>query len=171
MISEVSHKIKKREHANDKVYTPTALARRCISLVNISPSDTLLDPCRGKGAFYDNFPAENKKHFCEVEDGIDFFDFVGDVDWIISNPPYSMLDAWIKHTLNITPRRGFAYLLGINNLTARRVEMIEMAGYGLLTMEMFKVFGWFGMSAFCVFKRGTKSIIKYNRKVWRMEND
>ena len=162
MKSTIGHSIKHRQKPNDDFYTPPELARECVRLVK--PIGSILDPCRGNGAFFNNLPRGTK--YCELKEGKDFYKFNEKIDWIISNPPYSDLDKWLKHSFKLA-RKGVAYLLGINNLTARRLELANHYGFGLTKMSMFKVFKWWGMSLFVVWEKGKKDIIKYNRKVWR----
>jgi hypothetical protein len=168
MNIKTSHKIKYRLRKKDRFYTPRELAKELITLVPFKNDDFLFDPCLGKGAFFDNYPIENKKDFCEIDLDKDFFEFEGKVDWCISNPPYSLLDNWFKKTCEIS-RKGFAYLLGWNNLTAKRIEFCnkEPFSFGLTTIHMFKVFEWYGMSCFVIFEKNKPNIISYNRKVWR----
>jgi hypothetical protein len=165
-ISKISHDIKHRKTHNDKFYTPEALAIECISMCDIEDSEEILDSARGKGSFYNNFPKNNKRAWCEIEDGRCFFEEKNCYHWIITNSPYSILDAWIEKTCELS-KRGFGLLLGWNNLTAKRIEYCEKQGFGLTKLKMFKVFQWYGMSCFVVFERGKKSILEYNRKVWR----
>ena len=61
----------------DIVMTPEWLAKEII--LHFSPSGIILDPCRGKGAFYDNFNTETKE-WCELEEGIDFLTYNNKVD-------------------------------------------------------------------------------------------
>ena len=84
---------------------------------------------------------------------------------ICSNPPYSILDDWFKHTINLNPD-CFSYLLGIGNLTTRRIEWCEKAGYGLTHMTMLKVKTWYGMSVIVVFEKNKDSVISIDRKVY-----
>lgn len=80
------------------VYTDPNFAKRIISYFSpqFDSTDTFLDPCRGAGAFYDNFPmpdevlrpGETNKGYCELQEGKDFFDYENYVDWIITNPPW-----------------------------------------------------------------------------------
>ena len=69
-------------------------------------------------------------------------------------------------TLLLNPRE-FSLLIGIGNLTTRRIEMIENAGYGLSKMKMLKIYKWYGMSCMVLFEKNKESIIEYDRKVYR----
>lgn len=86
---------------NDKVYTPVNIAKHIISYLPIKAGDTLLEPCKGKGAFYDNFPADCSKDYCEIDEDKDFFEYNTKADWIITNPPYSIFDAFVKHCFDL----------------------------------------------------------------------
>src|ERR1700757_37371 len=85
-IYEGSDPTSQRE--NDLVYTSPALARRIVEYLN--PQGFCVDPCRGRGAFYDAFDPENRD-WCEIREGRDFLTWAFDrpVDWCITNPPFS----------------------------------------------------------------------------------
>lgn len=88
---------------NDKCMTPHLLARKLIRLLPLYDSAfiKILDPFRGTGAFFNNFPEYTDKRWCEIDNGRDFFDCTDKVDWIISNPPYSIFDAVLDHSFDI----------------------------------------------------------------------
>lgn len=87
---------------NDKVYTPINIAKYIINSLPIKENEILLEPCRGKGAFYYNFPINTIKEYCEIDEGKDFFNYNKKVDWIITNPPYSIFDSFVKHCFEIS---------------------------------------------------------------------
>ena len=104
---------KVKNSLHDKTFTPRAAAAACMQILDIEKTDHCLDPARGGGAFYDQFTCnEDHKHYCEIDEGIDFLTWTpeaeladkngctllqqrqrGDgayhLDWIITNPPYS----------------------------------------------------------------------------------
>jgi hypothetical protein len=167
MSSQTSHAIKGRTKANDIFITPRELAKQQIDMIETNDGDVWLDPCRNSadGSYYSQFP--NGDHeWCEVIENKSFFDFNKPVDIICQNPPYSILNDWIKKNIELNPR-VISMLIGINNLTARRIEMLENAGYGLTKMKMMKVFKWYGMSCIVQFEKDKDSIIQFDRKVWR----
>jgi hypothetical protein len=47
------------------------------------------------------------------------------------------------------------------------MEYMESQGYYITKLHMCKVFKWFGMSLIVVWEKGGKSILSYDRKVWR----
>ena len=167
MSSKVSHNIKKRNTANDIFITPLDLAKIHIDSINYNDSDKWLDPCKNNGSYYNQFPNDNKD-YCEILDNKDFLEYSGEVDIIIQNPPYSIMDKWIKKNIELNPR-VISLLIGVGNLTARRIEMFENAGYGASYLKMLKVYEWYGMSYIVNFEKGKKSIIDIDRKVYRGE--
>jgi hypothetical protein len=166
MRTGIANKIKYRKYANDEFYTPEKLAIELVKLVPFKVGDVWLDNAPGTKAFLNNFPEGVDPSSCP-----DFFDVpVDSCDWAVTNPPYSKLDDWFLHSTK-TCRKGFAYLLGFHNITPRRIEMCEKAGFGLTQVHLCKVFKWFGISAFCVFEKGKPSVIQYDRKVWHSEEE
>ena len=81
--------------ANDVVMTPVSTAELIVDY--FKPSGTTLEPCRGDGAFYDLLQGD----WCEISEGRDFFDYNKKVDWIITNPPFSIFDAFLLHSFSI----------------------------------------------------------------------
>lgn len=104
--------------------------------------------------------------WCEIDSGRDFWDWSMPVDWLVSNPPYSCIDAVLEHSARLA-RKGFGYLLGINNLTPRRIEAMDKAGFGITKVHLCKVFKFYGMSAFVLWQRNHDGIVGYDRVVWR----
>jgi hypothetical protein len=176
MNSKTGHKIKKRISPNDVFITPKALSKKAIDMVKKSSwkhtCPKWYDPFRNSGSYYNQFPCEEVcKRWSEIIDGRDFFKFSID-DWgigfkiICSNPPYSMLDDVIKHSIALKPDI-VNYLLGVNNLTPRRIEMFEKAGYSLTKVHLCKVYKWYGMSCIVQFEKDSEACITYDRIVWR----
>ena len=84
---------------------------------------------------------------------------------------YSQISHEIKHSAEIC-EKGFAYLLGHDNVTARRIEYLEKMGFYITKFHLCKVMKWFGMSVFVVWEKKTsdfKGIIDYDRNVWKMD--
>lgn len=149
--------------ANDVIYTPKDLAAELVAEVPIQAHQTVLDPFRGGGAFYDHLAGAE---WCEIQMGRDFFERSAPIDWCVSNPPWSIVDDVLGHTCEIS-QIGFAYLLANHGVTPRRLEIVEAAGFGLTKMRLSKVFKWYGIAAFCVFERDKPSVVSYDRVVWK----
>lgn len=165
MTSKTSHSIKKRENPNDVFLTPPELALKAINMVETKPEDHWLDPFKNTGNYYRQFPTANKSS-TEILEGKDFFEYRDKVDVICSNPPYSLMDRVLQHSISLQPR-VINYLIGINNLTTRRIEMLHDAGYGLTRLHMCKVFKWYGMSCIVQFEKDKDNVISYDRQIWK----
>jgi len=82
---------------SDYVQTPEWCAKDMIDY--FKPIGKILDPCRGKNkVFYNSL---NNSDWCEITEGIDFFENNNQYDWIIGNPPYSIFNIWIKQSYKI----------------------------------------------------------------------
>lgn len=165
MSSKTGHKIKQRTKANDVFITPLELAKKHIDMIDYKDEDMWLDPSKNNGSYYNQYPSD-KKDYCEILEDKDFFNYKGNPSIICENPPYSLLDKWFKKVIELNPR-VYSCLIGVGNLTARRIEWFEKAGYGIKKLKMLKVFRWYGMSYIVVFEKGYKSILEIDRKVYR----
>ena len=72
------------------MFTPLDISKDIISNMPIQETDIVLEPFKGEGSFYNQFPKCNKC-YCEKDENIDFFNWQDKVDWIISNPPFKIL--------------------------------------------------------------------------------
>ena len=114
------------KNIGDKVYTPENIAKKIISEFNLE--GIVLDPFKGKGAFYDNLPETVQKDWCELDEGKDFFHYTERVDWIISNPPYSIFGDVLDHSFEIC--NNIVYLIPINKLTSSFTRIKYLKAWG-----------------------------------------
>ncbi len=163
--SNTSHNIKQRETPNDVFITPLKLAKYNIDMIEYKEEDVWYDPFKNNGSYYNQFPNENKK-WSEILEEKDFFTFDEKVDIICSNPPYSMINKVLEKSVELKPRI-ISYLIGVNNLTAKRMEYMENNGYYITKIHMCKVFKWYGMSMIVVWEKDKNPIMSYDRVVWR----
>jgi type I restriction-modification system DNA methylase subunit len=91
----------------DKYYTPARLAKKIVKYFN--PKGIILEPCAGTGVFLKYMP--DAEH-CEIDEGIDYFDYNKKVDWIITNPPYSKFKDFLLKGL--THSKNIVFLSHIN---------------------------------------------------------
>lgn len=82
---------------SDTVMTPSNVAKWIVAQFPITGK--CLDPCAGEDAFFNAMPEPKQR--CEISEGLDFFDYAGEVDWIITNPPYSIYDKFLEHCFNV----------------------------------------------------------------------
>ena len=168
-MEQVAHSIKHRATPKDVFYTPTDLVKLHLDLVKpyVQDGDVIYDPFFGKGAYHNAFPSaflSNTFQFSEIEMGKDFFEFDEEVQVIISNPPYSMIDKVLEKSVALNPH-VISYLIGFHNLTTKRIEYMNQQGYGLEVLHLTKVMKWYGMSVVCIFVKGGPNCISFDRKV------
>ena len=155
-------KIKQRSIANDRVYTPLEVALKLIEMTEIKETDSILDPSKGRGIFFDNLPNCREKMWCEIEDGVDFFEFHhDDIDVVIGNPPYSLWTDWLKHTISLNPRK-IAYVFGMLNFTPIRLQLLYDSGYRITKIHITTVANWFANCVLAVFERNAEPIITFD---------
>jgi hypothetical protein len=112
---------------NDMVMTPRHIAKQMIDFYaewyDLSEC-VLLDPCRGDGAFYDQYPDYCTKDWCEITEGRDFFDWPYKVDWIITNPPYSIFPQFLEKCFEVAD--NVALLIPLAKLVSslKRIKMV-----------------------------------------------
>ena len=153
-LGNIANKIQNRAKPKDVFYTPEVLAKKHIEMIVSGAGDIWYDNARGKGAYYDNFPTENKR-WSEIDEGRNLFDFNERVDIICTNPPYSLLNKILEKSVSLQPR-VISYLIGQQNLTPHRLQFMKNNGYGLVKLHLCKVRGFFGYSAICVWERGKR---------------
>tara|TARA_R110002012_G_scaffold267492_2_gene451306 strand:+ start:1283 stop:1819 length:537 start_codon:yes stop_codon:yes gene_type:complete len=107
---------------HDKVMTPEKMAKKIINLYKIK--GVVLDPCKGMGAFYNNFPKNCIKDFCEIDENKDFFKYNKKVDWIITNPPYSIFEEFLKHSQILSDNIVFLIPMSKAFSSLKRLKMI-----------------------------------------------
>ena len=111
---------------NDKCYTPFPIAKKIIDLFPLYGK--VLDPFKGGGAFYEQYPDFIDKDWCEIDDGRDFFDYTEKVDWIVSNPPYSILDEVLEHSFEIAD--NVVYLVPLSKIFTSLRRIRGILAYG-----------------------------------------
>ncbi len=117
----------------DIVMTPEWLAVEIIN--HFKPTGKLLDPCRGEGAFYNNFSTSNKD-WCELGEGKDFLQYTDKCDWIITNPPWSKMQKFLEHGMKLSD--NIVYLVTFNHYTTKK-RMRDMRNYGFALKEVYCV--------------------------------
>lgn len=119
-------------NGNDRVYTPPELAKQIVQ--HFKPSGKILEPCKGKGAFTDAMYvfADNGYISCyEIDIGLDFLSSTPPHhDWIITNPPWSQLRAFLSKSMQVADNVVFLCLVNAFFMKARQRDMQE-AGFGM----------------------------------------
>lgn len=105
MTTDLFGNVRHVAQEGDKVYTPDWCAQDMVD--HFHPSGRILEPCKGGGAFLRALL--NDTFWCEIDEGVDFFDWVEPVDWIITNPPYSILKEFFVHSMSVTNNIVFLF--------------------------------------------------------------
>jgi DNA modification methylase len=175
MNSKTSSDIKKRVKANDIFYTPIGLVKIHLNYIKeyVDENDIILDGFFGTGNYYNTFAEvfdkNNTFDYTEIELGLDFFNYDKKVNIIISNPPYSIIDKILQHSVKLEPHT-ISYLIGQHNLTNKRIEYMNNNGYYLSKLFFTKINEWYGMSIIVVFtKKAQHNCIDFDRTIWRMK--
>lgn len=127
----------------DRVYTPAWCAADMVR--HFQPQGEILEPCRGAGAILDHLPPN--AHWCEIDEGKDFFLWRTQVDWIITNPPYSKLRPFMVHAFDVA--RNVVLLIPARNLFSGYGTVREAKRYGNM-----KQLRWYGTGAALGFPMG-----------------
>lgn len=111
---------------NDNISTPIEISKKIIKMFDVE--GTILDAFKGNGSFYNQYPSHCKKEWCEIKDGRDFFEYNNKVDWIITNPPYSILDEVLDHSFNIAD--NIVYLVPLSKIVSSMGRIRKIKQYG-----------------------------------------
>lgn len=148
----------------DKEYffhqTPVELCKKLINVVPLCSGDKVLEPFKGEGGFYNNFPDFVEKDYCEIEEGKDYKDYDKDIDWIITNPPFKIdKKNAIFYLLNYYAdkvKKGIAFLVsdyGISTLTPIRLKILNEKGIYIHAISVCSIKKWRGRYFFIIFKK------------------
>jgi hypothetical protein len=155
----------------DDVYyfhqTPEELCKELIKKLEIEEGDTILEPFKGEGGFYNNFPDKTIKYYTEIEEGLDYKTFDKNIDWVISNPPFKLNNKSIKDSkinsfyslleyYSTRVNKGIAFLGNdycFSTLNPRRIKKLEDNGLYLHKVIVCNVKKWRGRYFFLIFKK------------------
>lgn len=122
--------------SDDVVMTPQPLADAIVN--HFRPTGDILEPCKGTGAFLNAFRAYSHEtcrlsdiDWCEITEGRDFNQHPPDeVDWIITNPPWSQIRSFLQRSMQISD--NVVFLMTINHAwTKARIRDVREAGFGI----------------------------------------
>ncbi len=142
--------VKNRKVANDTWSTPVDIVKAQVATVAdiMTPAVSTLeckwvDPFKHTGRYYNNFPEDVEKDWCEITQGRDALKYNYTDTVVVSNPPYSILTPLLDKMAK--DKAAVISLLILNHaLTAPRLEKMEKAGYRLAGLTFCNVKGWFG---------------------------
>jgi hypothetical protein len=155
--------------------TPVDLAKDLMVHVPLAESDRLLEPFRGEGAFYNNFPVNNPKDWSEITDGRNYIDYTGEYDWVISNPPFKLdgetgrVNAFWKLLDYYTDRaqKGVAFLGNdtcFQTLTPKRLQHLVSKGWSIQKIVVCSIKKWRGRYFFMIIEKKPVSLYTFEDK-------
>ena len=172
MNPQTSHKIKNRASPSDVFITPKKLAKQQIDMVLSSLQNenhnklVWYDPFRNTGNYFHQFP-DGSNEWSETLDGKDFSDVNNNVDVRCSNPPYSCINQILAKTVELNPKY-ISYIVGMGNLTPKRLEFLNTHGYFMEKIHMCNVTHFYGSSYILQFKLGSgTNVMSYDRGYWK----
>lgn len=147
--------------SNDDVQTPIELAERIVN--HFKPSGEILEPCKGEGNFIRFMP---DAQWCEIKENRDFFKFQCRVDWIVTNPPWSLIRTFLRHAMTVSD--NIVFLMTINHLwTKARIRDIKEFGFGIKEICLVDMPATFPQSGFQLgaihLQRGYSSDVKITK--------
>jgi len=121
------------KNGKDRVYTPEILVNSCLDFLAtlgvFNKSKVVLEPASGLGAFTSKLRLLGKQVLeCEIDEGVDFFDFNEQVDFIITNPPWSLTRKFLNHSMDLTD--NIAFLIPVNHIIGLKARMRDMRQKG-----------------------------------------
>lgn len=152
--------------------TPYELAKELIKFCRIELGQRVVEPFRGEGAFYNNFPDIAIKDYSEIRQGKDYKDLATNFDWVITNPPFQIEDEKKKLVNAFWPlldyftqhaRAGVAFLGNdrcFSTLTPQRMAVLASRGFHLSKVVLCGVKKWRGRYYFLIFEKKPNSFFE-----------
>jgi len=168
--------INKPSNSKTSHYTNPELVEDLLDITPLNKEWNILDAGSGQNkVWYNSLVRRGYKAFeCEIEDGADFFKWDKPVDCIVGNPPYHLITEFTTHIWNNMPQvKCIGWLLNINGfncMTPKKLETFKNIGMSLSKIHVVADERWFGRYYYLVFN-GDKSIISWNTKVYKEEQD
>ena len=124
-----------KNNPSDKVYTPEFIVDEVLEVFGseIESHSVILEPFRGGGAFYDKLkPLATKLNgdveWCEIDEGRCFFEWDKKVDWIITNPPYSIFKEILPKMLEVAD--NIVLVIPMNKLLSSMPRLMDIKRAG-----------------------------------------
>lgn len=155
---------------NDIVFTKPEMAKKLISLIPYAEEDTWIEPCRGKGAFYNLMPLNSQ--WCEINEGRNYFNYdFGKVDITVSNPPFVPRKLFIRfHERAMdTTRKQIWWLISMVSFgafTPKRLNSWANQGWFMSKIHLCQDKRWYGRYGFICFTRTPSDWLSWDEQVF-----
>lgn len=153
--------------------TPELLCKELMKHIPLKDNDVVLEPFKGEGSFYNNFPDNVMKEWCEIQEGKDYQDYDKSVDWVISNPPFRLETKkgrvnsffYLLNYFASRVNKGIAFLGNdscFSTLTPKRLkELNDKYDLFIHDIVVCNIKKWRGRYFFIIFKKGKSDFYKY----------
>lgn len=122
-------------NGNDRVMTPDDLALKIVEHFKGQIKGGVLEPCAGQGAFVRALQRTGYRPLeLELDRGSDFFAFHEQVDWIITNPPWSKIREFACHAYEVA--HDIVVLISLNHLFVLKARYRDMLEAGFWIKEI-----------------------------------
>jgi hypothetical protein len=129
---------------------------------------SVLDAGSGKNKVWYNNISSNRKHECEIEDGIDFMEWTTPVDWVVGNPPFHQGWLFTEKASRIA-KIGIAFLGNINfwnSCLPSRLQTLKDRGFEITRIHIVQDKRWFGRYYFIIFEKKKRGVVSWNTKTY-----
>jgi hypothetical protein len=142
-------------------YTPTEVVIELLKDVTFVSGDLTLEPCAGRdNRFYNLIPGDKER--CEIEEGLDFFQYTGSPTKIITNPPFhdqnkkNICVSVIEHCLKVATQEVWLLLncQMFNSMTPCRLHKYLKMGWKIDYIRILNIPCWYGRYFWLRFKKG-----------------
>lgn len=159
------------EKDNDICFTNPEMAKHLLSLIEFKDNDVVIEPCLGKGAFYNNFPKNVKKIYCEINEGKDYLLHTEMVDYTVSNPPFvprKLFWDFMEKAMDTT-RKNIYWLINISSLnvfTPKRLQIMKDKNWYIESFYIVSDKRWFGRYVFIKIGKENKNIFNFTKTIF-----
>lgn len=146
--------------------TPKELAKELINQTPFDNADTIYEPFKGEGAFYDNYPENTFKVYTEIEEGLDYKNYSQPYDWVVTNFPFRIYDEKKDKMVNSVAhfleyfskraRKGMGFLVNdkcFSALTTKRLQDLQNDGWYIHKIIVCAVKKWRGRYFYIIFQK------------------
>ena len=146
-------------------FTPVEIVVDLLKDITFVSGDVTLEPCAGReNRFYNLIPGNKQR--CEIEDGLDFFQYSGSPTKIITNPPFhdqnkkNICISVLEHCFKVCTDECWFLLNNqmVNSLTPCRLHKYLKAGWKMIFLRLLNIPCWYGRYSWVCFKKGAWTI-------------
>lgn len=161
----------KVEKDKDIVMTNPEMAKYLLSLIDFKVGEVLMEPGKGSGSFFNNFPDYTINKYCEINEGTDYLLQNEIVDYTISNPPFVPRKLFWEFNLKAmnTTRKEIYWLLNMSSLnvfTPNRIELMNNKNWYIQSFHIVSDKRWFGRYVFLKINKNKNNLFTFNKIIF-----